>query len=39
MYFLLFFILYNEAGHEYDSPLKKTLIQVEKSTVEIKIAH
>ena len=34
MSFLFFFILYNEGGHEYDSPLKKILISVEQSTVD-----
>ena len=39
MTFLLFLILYNEGGNEYDSPHKKTLIQVEKSTTDIVIAQ
>ena len=35
MYFIFFLIFYIENGHEYDSADKKTLIQVEKSTVDL----
>ena len=35
MYFIFFLIFYIENGHEYDSADKKTLIQEEKSTVDL----
>ena len=37
MSFLFFFILYNDGGHDYDSPTKETLIQVDKSTVHLTV--